>query len=301
MESESLTLRVPWRDFPAVGLQTNGNTLKSHQDYQAAKAGDAPAALRTVSAIYKPHKVHFDCDCIVAVFQLDQARRNALPYTYAKFLGKELGVPAVSTVFQINQVSHTGAGAETRILGQPLYAGKIEPRQKVLIVDDVVTFGSTLANLRGWLEQHGCQVVGATTLAQGMFGAQLSPPERALEKLQEKFGDRVGDLARNLGFAPECFTKREIFQIAKLSQKKFDALVLASEKNHARLFPVAEYDQEMQILLDAGISKHDARQRLEQTKPDLVGARDSRVQILRFATVQAELNQRQSHTHRRSH
>ena len=73
-------------------------------------------------------------------------------------------------------VSHTVAGAQTRILGQPMFSGTIQPGSRVLIVDDVVTYGSTLANLRGWLEQQGATVVGATTLAGGFSGTKLALP-----------------------------------------------------------------------------------------------------------------------------
>ncbi len=51
-----------------------------------------------------------------------------------------------------------------------MFDGKVEAGTRVLVVGDVVTYGSTIANLRGWLQQQGVIVVGSTTLA-AEFGA----------------------------------------------------------------------------------------------------------------------------------
>jgi predicted amidophosphoribosyltransferase len=62
-----------------------------------------------------------------------------------------------------NVVSHTAADAETQILGQPVYIGKLQRGNRILIVDDVITFGSTLANLREFRSLHIllCSTFGA--------------------------------------------------------------------------------------------------------------------------------------------
>ncbi|MBV9489188.1 MAG: hypothetical protein JO069_05620 [Verrucomicrobia bacterium] len=89
--------------------------------------------------------------------------------------------PPKSPALQDNVVSHTGADAATRILAQPAFKGEVEPGLRVVIVDDVVSFGATLANLRGWLERQGAVVVGATTLAATYGGTKLKLPEGMIE------------------------------------------------------------------------------------------------------------------------
>ena len=101
--------------------------------------------------------------------QFDRAHPNALPIGYAIGLAKHFDVNLDLGILQANVVSHTAADAETRILGQPVYMGKLERGTRVLIVDDVITFGSTLANLRGWIEKQGATVVGATTWNSSRF------------------------------------------------------------------------------------------------------------------------------------
>jgi hypothetical protein len=53
----------------------------------------------------------------------------------------------------------------------------------VVIVDDVATFGSTLANLRGWIEHQGTHVIRATTLGATFGGTKLAQSKDAFAKL----------------------------------------------------------------------------------------------------------------------
>jgi predicted amidophosphoribosyltransferase len=144
----------PWNGFPDVAVQTTVGKLKSHPDYDAAKSGDQDAALGIIDQVFKPGKLTDSCDLIVPVLQLDQGKQNMLAIAYALRLGRELGAEVFLGICQSNQVSHTGADAITRILGQPTFVGQIARGRRVLIVDDVATFGSTLANLRGWIEHQ---------------------------------------------------------------------------------------------------------------------------------------------------
>jgi hypothetical protein len=139
-------------------------------------------------------------------------------------------------ILQANVVSHTDADAETRILGQPVYMGKLERGSRVLIVDDVITFGSTLANLRGWIEGQGAEVGGATTLAAGFGATKLALPESVRERLLEKFPVQAETLANALGFMANCFTNREARFLCGLkhAQDIENLITTAHEMNLAR-------------------------------------------------------------------
>ena len=65
-----MIFRTPWNAFPDVAVQTTVRKLKSHPDYDAAKAGDQDAALRVIDRVFKPGKVTDSCDLIVPVLQL---------------------------------------------------------------------------------------------------------------------------------------------------------------------------------------------------------------------------------------
>jgi hypothetical protein len=279
--------RSPWNGFPDVAVQTNVPKLKSHPDYDAAKHGDQDAALRVIVQVFKPGKVTDSCDLIVPVLQLDAGKQNMLAIAYALRLGRELGAEVFLAVCQSNQVSHTGADATTRILGQPAFVGQIAPGRRVVIVDDVATFGSTLANLRGWIEHQGAHVIRATTLGATFGGTKLAQSKDAFAKLLEKYPE-VEILSRNLGFTPDCFTGRETHFLTQLPSEKMRALVAASEKVRALLNPIAEYNHRMDQLLKDGLSTTDARKELEAKEPGLVLARDTQTVIQRRAQLLAD-------------
>jgi hypothetical protein len=286
--------RSPWNGFPDVAVQTTVGKLKSHPDYDAAKSGDQDAALRVIDQVFKPRKLTDSCDLIVPVLQLDQGKQNMLAIAYALRLGRELGAEVFLGISQSNQVSHTGADATTRILGQPTFLGQIAPGRRVVIVDDVATFGSTLANLRGWIEHQGSQVIRATTLGATFGGTKLAQPKDAFAKLLEKYPD-VEILSQNLGFTPDCFTGRETHFLTQVpSREKMRALVTASEKVRGLLNPIGEYNHRMDQLLKDGLSTTDARKALEAKEPDLVLARDNQTVIQRRSQL---LAQRQASTH----
>ena len=123
--------------------------------------------------------------CSRRAIRSGQTERSSL--VYATALAKHFDAYLEIGVRQVNVVSHTFADAQTRILGQPVFIGKIGKGAHVLIVDDVVTYGSTLANLRGWLERQGAVVFGAPTLAAGFGGTKLALPDIVRERLSGRF------------------------------------------------------------------------------------------------------------------
>ena len=224
--------RSPWEDFPDVVVQTTVARLQAQPSYRAAKQGDHEAAREALGPLIKPDKVPWGFDAVVPVAQLDRDHQNALPFVYAYALADHRGAAVLTAVKQDNVVSHTGADARTRVLAQPTFKGDAQPGLRVLIVDDVVSFGATLANLRGWLERQGAVVVGATTLAATYGGTKLKPPEAALDALRERF-PRVRELARTLGFKPECFTAREAHYLRGLKQEgELDRLIKLGREMH---------------------------------------------------------------------
>jgi hypothetical protein len=112
-----------------------------------------------------------------------------------------------------------------------MFIGKIQPGSRVLIVDDVVTYGSTLANSRGWLQQQGAIVAGATTLAAGFGGTKLALPDIVRDRLLDRFPDRAEALAKQLGFSADCFTNREARFLAGLKDEhEMQRLIVAAQE-----------------------------------------------------------------------
>jgi adenine/guanine phosphoribosyltransferase-like PRPP-binding protein len=208
-EGGNRVYRSAWDGFPDVIVQTTIAKLRSHNAYAAAKRGDEEAALELARATVKMEKIAFDFDAVVPVAQFDRGWPNALPFAYATQIARHFDVDLSLGIVQRNVVLHTGADAATRSLGQPIFMGELEVGNQILIVDDVVTYGSTLANLRGWIEKKGATVVGATTLAAAFGATKLALPVLVYERLVGKFPVQAEKLANELGFTARCFTNRE--------------------------------------------------------------------------------------------
>ena len=223
--------RSPWQGFPDVVIQTTVAKLRSRPAYDQAKGGVGEAAFEVVRELVKPEKIPFVFDTVVPVMQFDRDKPNALPLVYAAALAKHFEAYLETGVRQVNVVSHTFADAQTRILGQPIFMGKIQTRSHVLIVDDVVTYGSTLANLRGWLEKQGATVVGVTTLAAGFGGTKLAPPDIGRDRLVDRFPRQAEALANELGFSADCFTNREARFLPGLkNEHEMQRLIVAAQE-----------------------------------------------------------------------
>lgn len=201
--------RTPWGDFPNVVVHSTLSTLRANPFYPDAKQGDLRAARIVVGDLFKPVPLPRRPDFIAPVIQLDvNDQWNALPLAFAVRLAEHVGARVLPTIVQSNVVHHTGADSIHRLLHQPAFTGKVQPGNYV-IVDDVVTQGSTLANLRGYIETHGGRVTAATTLAAGIFAARITPDPPLLSSLQLRFGHELSLIPEKFGFPADCLTCKE--------------------------------------------------------------------------------------------
>lgn len=203
-------LRVEWGAFPAVVVHSTIAKLKAHPAYAAAKAGDAFAALALVRGIVKPDKVPERVDYVVPVVQVDVGKFNAIPVAMARALARANGARIWLETVQTNAVGHTGASGLHRLLHQPEFGGEPPPAgARVLICDDVVTYGSSLANLRGFLEKRGVHVVRATAIGAGYGATRLAPEAPVIKSIVTLYGSELERFTARLGFPPEQLTGRE--------------------------------------------------------------------------------------------
>jgi hypothetical protein len=236
--------RLPWGDFPDVVVHTTVAKLKAHPDYALAKAGDPEAGIRLAAELLKPEKVSFPLvDAVVPVVQPDAGRKNAIPVSVAALLAQRLGLEPVVTIKQANDVAHTGANAPTRVLAQPMFVGKIRPYARVLIVDDVVTFGSTIANLRGWIHQQRALAIGCTCLAAAFGSTKLRPPQSISEQLDQRHYHAHRDLAETIGFFGECWTNREARFLIQQSPETIQHLIQIAQPIYRPGFERPEKEQ----------------------------------------------------------
>lgn len=202
--------RVPWGDFPDVQIHTTVSKLVNCPEYQAAKSGNYKAAYEVVKSCIKEDKLNSlpKTDFVVPVIQMDGERQNALPLAFAKFVSKFTGAELKLDIIQTNQVSHTKSTGIERLQNQPEFEGLGNFKQgSYLVLDDVVTYGSTLANLRGYIENEGGKVELSSTLAAGYGSTKIVPPAKIMREV--KNDENYNKFTDKIGFSAECLTNRE--------------------------------------------------------------------------------------------
>jgi hypothetical protein len=217
----------PWpADFPEVITQTDlpslyaaarkdGEELRDlrSEAYREAKAGDAYAARLVIEAVIRTDLCLQIGDAyrgaiILSVHAEERAGRNKLAVVYARALGDIAVMDVDDSVVQTNRPQHTDASARARFARRPLFSGTITAGQTYLLVDDVVTSGSSLAALRHYTESRGGRVVAATTLAAaearyGHFPTRLPVTQESLEAICAKFAaDQIESIIQAYGVAP---------------------------------------------------------------------------------------------------
>jgi hypothetical protein len=79
-----------------------------------------------------------------------------------------------------------------------------------------VTFGASLANLRGFLVSGGAEVVAATAIGAAYGSTKLAPDRTLIGKLRERYDRELETETAALGFGCECLTAREAYFLAGL-------------------------------------------------------------------------------------
>lgn len=208
--------RSEWGEFPEVIIHAEESLVKKHPLYAAAKSGDAAAAEGLVLETVSLNSIVRLCEVVgrarpflLPVHALEVEGMNVIPRVLAQILGRMLDLPVEKGVLQINRVRHTGASGYHRLASPALFAGEVEAGQYFL-VDDFIGQGGTLANLRGFLETRGAQVIGATTLTGKAYSAKLRLSDETLQNLRGKYGSELEQWwVATFGYGFERLTESE--------------------------------------------------------------------------------------------
>ena len=186
--------RAAWNNFPDVIIHNTLSSEKNHPDYQSAKKGDIKAAVRLVTDLISKDKLMEikrlvgDSKAItLAVHAKESQGDNKIPRAMADYISMALGLDVDLDVVQSSYVSRSNKDGFGRLAVQPTFEGDIKKGDKYIIVDDTVTQGGTLANLRGYIESNGGNVIVATTLTGKQYSAKLALSSDTLSKLRDQY------------------------------------------------------------------------------------------------------------------
>jgi hypoxanthine phosphoribosyltransferase len=132
--------------------------------------GNTYAAKSLIETIVKPRNIEeivtiakLNKAIIVPIYSIEKAGFNKIPLAYGTYLSN-IAKLKVADIIQNNKVFHTGGTALNRLITKPKFTGPVYPENHI-IVDDVITSGSTIMALKYYIESNGGKVVLVSSIA----------------------------------------------------------------------------------------------------------------------------------------
>ena len=189
--------RLP--EYRIVMPFTTMGKLKAHPSYLAAKSGDTDAAYRLVADLMRGKrqlqkleylKQNYQGAIIVGVHAVEPMGINKIPQILARYIGKITGLEVnggSDAIVQSVKVGRTGSDAIYRLAYRPKYEGTVKPGQDYLLVDDVITVGGTINELRYFIEKSGGTVVQMACMGAAQFSTNITLSEKTKQDLLNKY------------------------------------------------------------------------------------------------------------------
>lgn len=210
-------MRTSWNMFPPIVRNADLGTLKADGRYDAAKSGDWEAALALVAGQVTDDYFQSLEDMIgnnevivLPVLAHERTGRNKIPLAAATIISEMLGQEVSTSIGQAEYVGRTGKGIDHRFAFQPTFTGDVRNDVPYLIIDDTLSVGGTIAQLRGYIETNGGKVVGASALTAHPGCLNLRVTEKMLRSITAKHGDAMDEFwNEEFGYGLHCLTQQE--------------------------------------------------------------------------------------------
>jgi hypothetical protein len=131
---------------------------------------------------------------LVGIHAVESAGKNKIPQVLAEYIGKVSGLEVDENILQSNIVSHTGAGQNVRLFIRPEFDGDVQNGRDYIVIDDMVTMGSTLGEIRHYIEARGGNVVDMISLStQHDNNKAIALSDKTKRDIQKIFGVQLSD------------------------------------------------------------------------------------------------------------
>lgn len=185
---------APWPEsFPNVTVHTTNSTLtkKNKELHTKAKAGDRDSAIELVANVIKPDRIkalaeQYPGALVVPVIAEEATGHNKLPAAYAQAIEDIGGLKVHDDIVQVNVSAHSQKSAVQRLFAPADFVGHVIPEKTYILVDDVVTSGATLNDLRLYIESRNGKVVHVTTLGFARGSTVLAAKPETIAELEQK-------------------------------------------------------------------------------------------------------------------
>ncbi|MDR1048491.1 MAG: phosphoribosyltransferase [Synergistaceae bacterium] len=200
MESENAPGRAWPEGFPSVMALAHTWEMQEHMDYKAAKGGDREAGARLVLDVTKGETQQnmlrelaekYPDAIVVPVHAEEMEGRNQIPSLLAEYIGDLTGLEVDNNIVQSDRVGRTDSGAWDRMAYRPSFDGEVQAGKKYIIVDDVVTQGGTLSEMRRYIEANGGEAVQMITIGAARNSTIIALSEKNRIKLVKRYGEEI--------------------------------------------------------------------------------------------------------------
>jgi len=231
-------LPIP-RDILVFSLCKDYSKLKEHPEYQKAKAGYSQSALKLVSDFawdeVKAISSRFGSHSIfVSPFARETSGDNAIPQVLSEVFAFLCGASVDTTLVQVTKVHHTGADPMQRLILRPEFEGPVQAGANYVLVDDVVNFGTTLAELAHYIQLKGGLVSDIAVMVNAGRNKSLSPDRQTLRILKERFANEIIEI---FGINIDALTANEAQYLVgfRTSNEIRNRCLKAKKESHLRI------------------------------------------------------------------
>ncbi|MFA5592900.1 MAG: phosphoribosyltransferase [Micavibrio sp.] len=212
--------RVPWerRNYPVfVGKHYKaewdsaaGDGMADHPKYNKAKnEAGVSAALSVVksclshaylaqmkNALRIMEEKGFEKPVLVAPYRKDS--KNMLARTAAAYLGEQLGLEVDTAIVELPGKKRKGMDKLERFFNVPAYGGEVKKNKAYIAVDDMITTGGTLSELRSYIDSKGGRFLFSCVLASpDGKNTVLNPQPAQTEAVYKNLGQHLAKWFEN--------------------------------------------------------------------------------------------------------
>lgn len=241
-QKETMPKGRSWDDsFPCIVNHTSSYAARKHPDFEAAKHGDFDAAIRLVDDLVKDEKVlevgrQYPDARVAYIHRRHGDGINMIPAAYAaKF--SAMGMTVEDDIIAVTDVKHTNASDIARLGRRMRFEGEVTKGADYILLDDFITSGAELRDMRDYISSKGGNVVMITTFGHGSFGKlkDIRIDNDYKGKLKEA-GITDQDL-RKYGIASEigCLTLSEAAKLSRMVNRKSERKTTSVIERFSRL------------------------------------------------------------------
>ncbi len=186
--------------------------VKNHPNYQLAKSGSYKDAVLLAQSFINDKIIQTldnNSPIILPIMAEEKQGKNAIPMGMADVINRYTGFQVSENIYQTNKAGHTGANGWHRITTPALFMGDVIIDAEYLILDDFIGMGSTLANIKSFIENAGAKIAGFEALTGKPESSQLYLRNQTLENLRKKHGKFEKEFQEIVKFDYSCLTESE--------------------------------------------------------------------------------------------